>query len=118
MNQTESLVIDHPASQPDVRASDGDRDAVASVLGSAFAEGRLTADEHDERVRAAYGARTLGELTGLTADLPDPTGEVGKRQAAFVPDEMDRCLLCALLICCPPIGIAWLLSGRRRAMRV
>jgi len=117
MSQTASLVIENAASQPDVRASDADRDGVARVVGTAFVEGRLTADEHAERVRAAYGARTLGELTGLTADLPDPTGDAGRRQAPFVPDEMDRCLLGALLICCPPAGIAWLLSARRRAMR-
>jgi hypothetical protein len=117
MSQTASAVIEAPVSRPDVRASDADRDAVASVLGFAFAEGRLTADEHAGRVRAAYGARTLGELTGLTADLPDPAGDVAPRQAPFMPDEMDRCLLFSLLICCPPAGIAWLLSARRRARR-
>jgi hypothetical protein len=112
-----SLVIDSPTGRPDVLASDADRDAVADMLSSALAEGRLTAAEHAERVRAAYGARTTGELAGLTADLPGPAGDVGRRQAPFVPDEVDRCLLCALLICCPPAGIAWLLSARRRALR-
>ena len=116
MSQTASLVIENAASQPDVRASDADRDGVARVVGTAFVEGRLTADEHAERVRAAYGARTLGELTGLTADLPDPTGDAGRRQAPFVPDEMDRCLLFSL-ICCPLAGLAWLLSAWRRARR-
>jgi hypothetical protein len=108
--------MDGPA-RPEVLASDADRDAVAAVLSSAFAEGRLTAIEHAERVRGAYGARTLGELAGLTADLPDPAGEDGVRQPVLVPDEVDRCLLCALLICCPPAGIAWLLAARRRARR-
>jgi DUF1707 SHOCT-like domain len=107
---TASAVIDVPA-RPDVRASDADREAVAGVLSSAFAEGRLTATEHAERIRDAYGARTRGELAGLTADLPDPASHAGERQ---VP-EVDRCLLCALLICCPPAGIAWLLATRRRA---
>jgi len=101
--------------RPDVLASDADRDGVARRLGSAFAEGRLTADEHADRVQAIYGARTLGELAGLTADLPGPARAAGERQPALVPDEMDRCLLCALLICCPPVGIAWLLVARRRA---
>jgi hypothetical protein len=113
---TASAVIDGPA-RPDVLASDADRDALAGVLSSAFAEGRLTAPEHAERVRAAYGARTVGELAGLTADLPDPAGGVGVRHAVSVPDQGDRCLLCALLICCPPAGIAWLLAARRRAHR-
>lgn len=51
-------------------ASDGDRDAAVRVLSEALAEGRLTAGEHGERVRAALAARTWPELAGLTADLP------------------------------------------------
>jgi hypothetical protein len=109
-----SLVTHCRAGQPEVLASDADRDAVAGMVSSAFAEGRLTAAEHAERVRAAYGARTLGELAGLTADLPDPAAEAGRRQAQLVSDGLDRCLLCALLICWPPAGIAWLLIARRR----
>jgi hypothetical protein len=112
--QPHTLVMDSPAGRPDVLASDADRDAVAGRLSSAFAEGRLTAAEHAERILAAYGARTRGEMAGLTADLPAPAGD-GGRPAAIVPDEVDRCLLCALLICCPPAGVAWLLAARRRA---
>jgi Domain of unknown function (DUF1707) len=115
--ESTSVVVGGPASQPDVLASDADRDAVAGMLGFAFAEGRLTAAEHAERIRAAYGARTQADLAGLTADLPDPAGDVGRRQAPLAPAGVDRCLLCALLICCPPAGIAWLLAARRRALR-
>jgi Domain of unknown function (DUF1707) len=111
---TASAVIDGPG-RPDVLASDADRDALAGVLSSAFAEGRLTASEHAERVRAAYGARTMGELAGLTADLPGPGPHAGKSEVPVVPGDVDRCLLCALLICCPPVGIAWLLAARQRA---
>jgi hypothetical protein len=101
-----------------VLASDSDRDAVAGRLSSAFAEGRLTSGEHAERVRAAYEARTAGELAGLTADLPGPAGGTGGREAVRVPDNgLDRCLLCVLLILCPPAGIAWLLAARRRPRR-
>lgn len=53
----------------DLRASDADRERVVSVLGDALADGRLTMEEHSERTSAAYAARTLGELTGLTTDL-------------------------------------------------
>jgi DUF1707 SHOCT-like domain len=111
---TASAVIDSPA-RPDVLASDADRDAVASMLSSAFSEGRLTGAEHSERIRDAYGARTMGELAGITADLPGPGGDAGRSPAVLLPDEVDRCLLWALLICCPPAGIAWLLAARRRA---
>lgn len=55
---------------PALRASDQERDEVAAVLGDALAAGRLTSTEHAERIEAAYAARTLGELTPLTADLP------------------------------------------------
>ena len=114
--QTASVVTSGPAGQRRVLASDADRDTVAGRLGSAFAEGRLTSGEHAERFRAAYAARTLGELAGLTADLPGPAGDAGARRAVLAPDDgVDRCLLCALLICCPPAGIAWLLAARRRS---
>ena len=39
------------------------------MLGEAMSNGRLTADEHAERVQRAITARTLGELAELTADL-------------------------------------------------
>jgi hypothetical protein len=95
-------------------ASDGDRDAAARVLNEAFAEGRLTADEHGERVRAVYAARTWHELAQVTADLPGAAQGAGQA-ATGMADSLDRCLLCVLLICCPPAGIAWLLAARRRA---
>jgi hypothetical protein len=95
-------------------ASDGDRDAAARALNEAFAEGRLTADEHGERARAVYDARTWHELARLTADLPGPARAAGPA-ATGMPVGLDRCLLCALLICCPPAGIAWLLAARHRA---
>jgi len=42
------------------------------VLTAAFAEGRLTADEHGQRLEAAHVARTWQQLHQLTADLPAP----------------------------------------------
>jgi len=66
--------VDRPSPpQPqrvDLRASDADRERVASVLRDSFAEGRLTTDEFQERLEAAYAARTLGQLDGITRDLP------------------------------------------------
>jgi hypothetical protein len=57
-------------SEPHMRAADSDRTAVAAALGRHMAEGRLTLEEYEERVGRAYAARTYGELTPLTADLP------------------------------------------------
>jgi DUF1707 SHOCT-like domain len=113
--QAATVVSGRAADADSVLASDADRDAAAGQLSSALAEGRLTAGEHSERVGAAYAARSLGELGALTADLPAPARTAASREADMVADQMDRCLLCALLILCPPAGIAWLLAARRRA---
>jgi hypothetical protein len=53
------------------RASDSEREAVVARLRHAAGEGRLTVDELDERIDAAYAAKTRAELEPLTADLPD-----------------------------------------------
>jgi hypothetical protein len=52
------------------RASDAEREAVADQLRTAAGDGRLDPDELEERLAAAYSARTTGELVPLTADLP------------------------------------------------
>ncbi|MFE7120350.1 DUF1707 domain-containing protein [Streptomyces sp. NPDC057654] len=57
---------------PDMRASDSERDRIAEALREALAEGRLDMDEFDQRLGAAYKARTHGELEVLVRDLPAP----------------------------------------------
>ena len=51
-------------------AATADRERAAAVLRAGFAEGRLSADELDERLAKVYASRTYGELWALTADLP------------------------------------------------
>jgi hypothetical protein len=58
---------------PDMRAGDGDRDHTISQLREAFAEGRLTNDEFEQRMSAANIAKTYGELSVLVQDLPAQT---------------------------------------------
>jgi Domain of unknown function (DUF1707) len=58
------------ASQAGLRASHVDRDRVVELLRVAAGDGRLTAEELDERLEAALTARTCGELPELTTDLP------------------------------------------------
>jgi hypothetical protein len=53
-----------------IRAADADRDRVAEILGTAFTEGRLSKDEYDDRLAAAFAARTYADLDRLVADLP------------------------------------------------
>ena len=62
---------------PEMRASDADRDRVLDMLREAAGDGRLTADEFDERMEAALSSRTLGELAALTADLGPGPGRAG-----------------------------------------
>lgn len=57
-------------SNPDVRASDADRDRVMEVLRENYAQGRLDSDELHERLGGVYEARTLADLVPLTRDLP------------------------------------------------
>jgi len=95
----------------ETRASDADRDAAAGLLNEAFAEGRLTADEHDQRLSAAYAARTWLQLRQLTGDLHAPPGATQSAAPAMLAAP-DLCLLCVLLIVCPPAGIAWWLLSR------
>lgn len=66
-----------PGSSPELRASHADRDRAVDVLRVAAGDGRLTAAELDERLEAALSARTVSELTALTADLPPVSVSAG-----------------------------------------
>lgn len=81
-----------------LRASDADRDRTVEALAVASAEGRLTLEEYSQRSEAALAAKTLGDLAGLTEDLPAP-GQPGSalsvvarsaaaRGAAAEPEEI------------------------------
>jgi hypothetical protein len=58
------------APNPDIRASDADRERVAERLRKGHAEGRLDLAEFQQRLEHCYEARTLGELHELVSDLP------------------------------------------------
>lgn len=53
-----------------LRISDHDREQTAAAIREHYAAGRLDSNEFEERLQAAYAARTQGELNALTADLP------------------------------------------------
>jgi hypothetical protein len=65
---------DRPQEASQLRASHEDRDAVIETLRVAAGDGRLTADELDERLEIAFNAKTYGELAVLTSDLPASPG--------------------------------------------
>ncbi|HUB43250.1 MAG TPA: DUF1707 domain-containing protein [Streptosporangiaceae bacterium] len=58
------------AYDPDIRASDADRDRTASLLREHLAAGRLSPEEFSERLDRAFTAKTVGEVDALLKDLP------------------------------------------------
>jgi hypothetical protein len=61
---------DRPVPPAELRCSDADRDRLTDILRDALAEGRLTAEEHSERVEGVLHAKTVGELDRFVRDLP------------------------------------------------
>lgn len=92
-----------------MRASDAERDQVATLLKDQTAIGRLTLAEFDERIGATYSARTREQLRSLIADLPTD------REAEARPASGDSAnpLFCVLLFACPPVALVYWLSQRR-----
>lgn len=64
---------DEAISPGELRASHEDRDRIADLLRIAAGDGRLTAEELDQRLEQALTARTLGDLAALSRDLPAGT---------------------------------------------
>jgi Domain of unknown function (DUF1707) len=61
---------DMQAYDASMRASDGERNAVADKLSRHYAEGRLDETEFKNRLDTAMSATTRGDLNGLFDDLP------------------------------------------------
>ena len=58
------------ATGPDLRIGDADREAAAARLREHYAQGRLTLEEFNQRLDAAFAASTESQLSALTRDLP------------------------------------------------
>lgn len=54
------------------RIGDAERDSAAELLREHLAQGRLSAEEFDERVGAALTAKVASDLDPLFSDLPGP----------------------------------------------
>ncbi|MFC0530762.1 DUF1707 domain-containing protein [Phytohabitans kaempferiae] len=65
-----------------VRASDAEREHMATILRAAMTEGRLDLVEGEERLAKTYAATYRDELGGLVSDLPDG----GRRALARTPE--------------------------------
>jgi Domain of unknown function (DUF1707) len=75
-----------PIAGGSLRASDSDREQVATLLSTAYAEGRLTREEHDERVDHLMAAKTFDDLIPITRDLV----VVGTPSAVATPQPTSR----------------------------
>jgi hypothetical protein len=101
---------------PELRVSDAERERAAQSLREHFAAGRLSEEELDERVQAAYRARTVTELASLLDDLPRLPVSPAERRAELIVRrrQLQRRLLqetgggIAALVICTAI---WLIDG-------
>ncbi len=93
----------------EILASDTDRDRVAERLREAAAEGRITAEELEERLERAFSARTEAELEPLVADLPAPTRAAPQRRRRRRGPDADH--LRAYLAVSVMLVAIWALTG-------
>jgi hypothetical protein len=96
-----------PGGYGNMRASTADRERAVDVLKAAFAEGRLTQDECEQRAGLAFSARTYAELATLTADLPaGPLGTLVAQLPGYhsPPSRpMNRLAVASLVIALMPV---------------
>jgi hypothetical protein len=116
-----------------LRASDADREQVAERLRKATGEGRLSAEELEQRLSTLFRARTYGELDALVADLPSGTPARSRTRplahvrnipapalVVLVPMAMAIAVAAVMIVVTVfacwvlMITIAWLALGRRR----
>jgi uncharacterized membrane protein YccC len=73
---------EQPSTPPALRASDAERERTATLLRDHAGDGRLTPEELDEWLDAAYAARTVAELDALLHDLPADGAAPSRRPPA------------------------------------
>lgn len=97
-------------SQGRLRAADADREHAADQLRRHCADGRLSAEELEERLEAVYAAHTLADLEPPLADLPaepPPRRPHARRATPAAP----RHALTGLLVVLAVAGAIALLTG-------
>src|SRR5580693_8866848 len=72
----------------EVRISDAERHRIVERLNQAYADGRITFDEHHERVDLALAALTKRDARAITSDLPRATGRRRRPQSRFRPPRL------------------------------
>jgi len=77
------MIPQDPSDISQMRISDADRDRAAAILGDALAEGRLSPDEHSQRLDVIMAAKTHAEIVPVVADLPGATAALGQPGSAL-----------------------------------
>jgi hypothetical protein len=94
-----------PSADPGLRVGDAERGQVIDQLAEHHAAGRLTLEEFEDRMAAAWTARTGADLAVLVKDLPPaPPAPRAARPAAAVRPWLDAPTRTYLLV----IGLLWL----------
>jgi hypothetical protein len=65
-----------------LRMSDAEREQAATALGEHYAQGRLTTEEHSERLDRIWAAKTRAEVAPIFRDLPGPAAPPQPRATA------------------------------------
>jgi hypothetical protein len=73
-----------------MRASDADREIVRAVLADAYADGRLTREEYDDRLSTLYVSRTLAEMPSLVSVLVTPDDQPTPHSPPFPAELTSR----------------------------
>jgi uncharacterized membrane protein len=84
-----------------MRAADTDRDRVADLLNTAYAEGRLSKDEYETRLESALSASTFADLDRVVIDLPRalPADLVPAATSQVIPVPATNRMAIASLVC-------------------
>ena len=109
--------VSDPVRPEDLRVSDVERAAVQERLREAVGTGQLDLHEFDTRVANVWQAKTRGELTRVTADLPavptaPPAPPAPPRRKVFSDDAggMTLRVLSIIWLCATAINVVvWLL---------
>lgn len=101
----------------EMRASDADRDRYAGVLREAYAQGRLSHEEYEERLSVCMQAKTYAELEPLIGDLPADNLPMVRPAADIVPLSRSTPPMIAIFSAVERKG-AWTLDDESNAIAV